>query len=135
MGRAITKRHWDVDCKGMAVGKVKGPVRYIDYWAEMLIYLKFIFKNNLPLRRPISSISALYSQIWTRMYQCIELSLHLDWGMNNEVVKAHVLMSSNPAFRLLCLSLTFSKLNNVFEPPFPHVYNRAHNSAKLIGFL
>ena len=55
--------------------------------------------------------------------------------MNDEVVKAHVLMSSNPASRLLCLSLTLSKLNNVFEPPFPHVYNRAHNSARLIGFL
>ena len=66
------------------------------------------------------------------MHQCIELSLHLDWGMNDE---AHVLRSSNPASRLLCLSLTFSKLNNVFEPPFPRVYNRAHNSARLIGFL
>ena len=131
MGRAITEWHCDVDCGGMAIGKVKSPVRHTDYWAEMLIYLKFIFKNSLSLKRPVSSISSSYNQIWTRIYQCMELSLCLDWGMNDEVVKAHVLMSSNPASRLRSCLWPSAR----FEPPFPHVYNRVHNSAKLIGFL
>lgn len=107
--------------QGMTVGKVKAQLHTLDIEQKSLFILIISYseivchsKVQLAIFLPMACKTKFEPEC---INQYMKLFLCLHWGMKCKVTKTRVLMSSDPDSSPFCLFVTFSKLNNIVEPP------------------